>query len=66
MKTVRDFVEACKNVQPSKIYELFEYALSNDVREKIITFAEAETPEPVRSAFNKLGMTYDVENLINY
>jgi hypothetical protein len=67
ISTVQQFAEACKSLSSQEIYELFEFQLSEEVRDAIYAIADdADAAEPARLAFNKIGVQYDCEALRNY
>jgi hypothetical protein len=66
MKTIAQFAEACKNKTQEEIYELFEDDISQELRDRIYSFSEVDTPEPVRSALNGVGILYNVQSLKDY
>lgn len=67
INTVQQFAEACKSLDSNEIYELFEFDLSEDLRDKIYAIADdINAQEPARLAFNLIGAQYNVESLRNY
>jgi hypothetical protein len=66
MKLVAEFAEACENKTHEEIYELFEDDISQELRDRIYSFSEIDTPEPVRSALNGVGILYNVQSLKDY
>jgi hypothetical protein len=66
MKLVAEFAEACENKTQEEIYELFEDDISQELRDRIYSFSEVDTPEPVRSALNGVGILYNVQSLKDY
>jgi hypothetical protein len=66
MKTIAEFAEACENKTQEEIYELFEDDISQELRDQIYSFSEIDTPEPVRSALNGIGILYNVQSLKDY
>jgi hypothetical protein len=66
MKLVAEFAEACENKTQEEIYELFEDDISQELRDRIYSFSEVDTPEPVRSALNGIGILYNVQSLKDY
>jgi hypothetical protein len=66
MKLVAEFAEACENKTQEEIYELFEDDISQELRDRIYSFSEIDTPEPVRSALNGIGILYNVQSLKDY
>lgn len=67
INTVQQFAEACKTLDSNAIYELFEFDLSEEVRDMIYAIADdTDAYEPARLAFNKIGLQYNVESLLNY
>jgi hypothetical protein len=66
MKLVAEFAEACENKTQEEIYELFEDDISQELRDRIYSFSEIDTPEPVRSALNGVGILYNVQSLKDY
>jgi hypothetical protein len=65
--TVAKFAEICKQLSSDDIYELFEYRISDSVRNEIFALsAEKTSPEPVRLRLNMLGEKYDVQALKDY
>jgi hypothetical protein len=66
MITVADFAVACKQLTHEEIYELFEFDISQQLRDLIYMRAEDDTPEPVRSALNNIGYSFNVNSLKTY
>lgn len=67
INSVQQFAEACKSLDSDAIYELFEFQLSEEVRDAIYAIADdTDAFEPARLAFNKIGLQYNVESLQNY
>jgi len=66
MQTVQDFALACKHLTSDEIYDLFEFDISQELRDTIYAEAEIDSAEPVRDAFNKIGVRYSVQTLADY
>jgi hypothetical protein len=66
MKTIAQFAEACENKSHDEIYELFEDDISQELRDRIYSYSEIDTPEPVRSALNGIGIQFNVNSLKYY
>jgi hypothetical protein len=66
MITVADFAAACVTLDHNDIYEMFEDDISEELRDKIYAYSEADCNEPVRNAFEKIGKEYNVQSLIDY
>ena len=66
MKTIAQFAEACEALSSDEIYELYENTISQELRNRVNSFSEIDTPEPVRSALNGIGMIYHVQSLKDY
>jgi hypothetical protein len=67
INTVQQFAEACKTLDSNAIYELFEFDLGEEMRDKIYAIADdINASEPARLAFNLIGVQYNVESLKNY
>ena len=66
MQTVQDFALACKHLTSDEIYDLFEFDISQELRDTIYAESEIDSAEPVRDAFNKIGMMYSVQTLAEY
>lgn len=66
MQTVAQFAAACNNLTHGDIYELFEYDISQELRDEIYLTYCSNCPEPVREALNKIGVQYNVQSLVNY
>jgi hypothetical protein len=66
MKTIAQFAAACINKSHDDIYELFEDGISQALRDLIYMRAENDTPEPVRSALNNIGFSFNVNSLKDY
>jgi len=64
--TVQQFATSCKDLSSDEIYELFEDNTAENLQERILAFADFNTPEPVRSAINNLGKHCDVQSMIDY
>jgi hypothetical protein len=64
VSTVAQFVEACRELDNEGIYILFEYKISQSLRNEIYDdFADPTSPEPVRSAMEVMGYMYGVKSL---
>lgn len=66
MKTIAEFAAACENKTQEEIYELFEDDISQELRDRIYSYSEIDTPEPVRSALNGIGIQFNVNSLKYY
>ena len=66
MQTVQDFALACKHLTSDEIYDLFEFDISQELRDKIYEHAETDSNEPCRSALNQIGMHFSVQTLADY
>lgn len=70
INSIAQFAEACKTLDSDEIYELFEFNLSEEMRNAIYEIADdaddVAVLEPARLAFNAIGLMYGVESLINY
>jgi len=67
MQTIEQFVEACKSLNSQQVYELFEFEISEELRDKIYAIADDKDAfEPVRLAMYKLGKQYNVRSLLDY
>jgi hypothetical protein len=66
MQTIAEFAAACKHLDHEEIYELFEDGISQELRDQIYSYSEIDTPEPVRSALNGIGMIFSVQTLAEY
>jgi hypothetical protein len=67
LNTLKDFALACTNKTQDEIYDLFEFDVSNCLRDSIYeSVAHIDTNEPVRTALNAIGIAYNVQSLINY
>ena len=65
--SIEQFAEVCKSLDSNAIYELFEFELSEEMREKIYAIADdKDSFEPVRLAMYTIGLQYNVESLLNY
>jgi len=65
--TVAQFAEACKQLDSEEIYQLFEFDLSEDVRDAIYAIADnPNAAEPAREAFNAIGLQFNVKSLVDY
>ena len=65
IKSVAQFAAACKNLTHDQIYTLFEDDISQELRDRIYSYSEIDTPEPVRSALNGIGIQFNV-NMLKY
>jgi len=65
-QSIEQFVFACRGLSRDQIYDLFEYQIADELRDRIFHLAPAMHPEPVRFAMNLLGREWDVESLRNY
>ena len=66
MKTIAEFATACINKSHNEIYELFEDDISQALRDLIYNRADTYTNEPVRSALNNIGFSFNVNSLKTY
>jgi hypothetical protein len=66
MKTIAEFAAACINKSHDEIYELFEDDISQKLRDLIYMRAETDCNEPVRSALNNIGFSFNVNSLKTY
>jgi hypothetical protein len=66
MINVADFAVACKHLTSDEIYNLFEYDISDALRNEIISRAAVDSNEPVREALNNIGRTFSVQSLADY
>jgi len=67
INSVQQFAEACKHLDSDEIYELFEFDLSEEMRNEIYAIADDKDAfEPVRLAMHTIGLQYNVESLLNY
>ena len=65
--TVAQFAEACKQLDSEGIYQLFEFDLSETVREAVYAVADnPDAAEPAREAFNAIGLQFNVQSLADY
>jgi hypothetical protein len=56
LSTVREFIAACNLLSDiSDAYYVFEDRCSEELRNTLYLLADADTPEPFRSAMHKLG-----------
>jgi len=55
--SLNDFIEFCKTATHNEIYEMFEFTIADELRDRILSFANPRSPEPVRSAMYNLGFT---------
>jgi hypothetical protein len=71
MKTLQDFLDACKTTTSVDIYDLF-YDAEDTLRDTVYAEAEslgvdfAATPEPTRATMIALGEHYGIQSLIDY
>jgi hypothetical protein len=66
MITVADFAVACKHLDSDAIYDLFEYEISDALRDMILSRAMPDSNEPVREALNNIGRKFSVQSLADY
>jgi hypothetical protein len=66
MQTVAEFAEACKHLEHEEIYELFEDDISQELRDMIYAYSEANCNEPCRNALNRIGRIFSVQTLAEY
>lgn len=66
ISTISQFAEACSTLSSEAIYELFEFNLHDEMRDKIYEVADPHSAEPARNAFNEIGKLYSVQSLIDY
>lgn len=66
MLTVTEFVAACSQLDSDDIYDLFEYDISDSLRNEILSLAAVDSAEPVREALNFLGNKFNVAQLSEY
>lgn len=57
LTTLKQFIEACTFGDHQLIYEVFEEQCSDELRAQIYSLADADTPEPFRSAMHNIGFT---------
>lgn len=65
-KMVEDFALACKDMDSSAIYDYFENNLSEAARDAVCAYADLSSPEPLRSAFEEIGIQFNVQSLKDY
>ena len=66
MTTVEDFAVACKHLTHDEIYEMFEDDISQELRDAIYAYSEANCNEPCRNALNRIGRIFSVQTLATY
>jgi predicted TIM-barrel fold metal-dependent hydrolase len=69
LRTIEQFVNACRNQSNDAIYELFEDNLSDELQLELYELAaEVDdcSPEPVRCVINHLGATFGVDAMKDY
>ena len=67
VQSIPQFAAACENLDHNFIYDIFENAISQELRNEILqTFWCSNHTEPVRSAMIQMGARYNVMSLINY
>ena len=50
-----EFVRRCISATNDEIYDLFEFNTSDEVRKTVYNYADPASPEPFRSAMNRIG-----------
>lgn len=63
---LEQFVKACEAQSSDRIYEIFELEIDDNVYVHVMSHAEDEAMEPVRSALNRIGQLRGVQSLIDY
>jgi hypothetical protein len=66
IKTLEGFLEECKNKNNDQIYEVFEFGIDDSTYIHIMSHAEDDVMEPVRSAMNNLGKLHGIQSLVDY
>lgn len=66
MQTVAEFATACETLVGDEIYILFEDVISQELRDAIYCWSETDSSEPARSAFNEIGVAFNIQSLIDY
>lgn len=67
INTISQFAEACRNLSSEAIYELFEFNLTEEMRDMIYAVADnPDASEPVREAMYEIGKLHNVQSLIDY
>ncbi len=64
--TILEFVQACATLDSDSIFELFEHAVSERLRDEVYALSSSDSPEPLREALNRLGEEHKVQSLIDY
>ncbi len=64
--TIPEFVQTCATLDSDSIFELFEHAISESLRDKVFAMSDPDSPEPLRSALSRLGEEHKVQSLIDY
>lgn len=64
--TLEQFARACQGADSDFVYELFEFGISQELRDSIYALASEESREPVREAMGVLGARYQIQALIDY
>ena len=64
--TILEFVQACSSLDSDSIFELFEYTISESLRDEVFSLSDPGSPEPLRSALYRLGEEHKVQSLIDY
>jgi len=54
--SLNDFIEFCKTATHNEIYEMFEYTITDELRDRIYSFAAPSSAEPFREALSQLGI----------
>lgn len=66
MKTIAEFAAACSDLTSEQIFSLFEYKISDELRNEILALSTPGESEPCREALYKIGVKYSVYSLIKY
>jgi hypothetical protein len=64
--TIPEFVQACATLDSDGIFELFEFKISESLRDEVLALSDPDSPEPLRSALNYLGEERSIQSLIDY
>ena len=64
--SMRDFAMSCSTLTSDEIYKLFEYELSQELRDEIYNTFWSDSQEPARAALRQLGIRYCIKSLQDY
>lgn len=64
--TIKDFLEACKGKSAGQIEDIFDLQIDDNTYVCIMSRADDEADDPMKSALNMLGKEYNIQSLVDY